>query len=193
MDQRADGVRLQEGTQFITALAAHDILVIRMGHAAVRTGNRYRYARERDVIDAGQLPAPCVFLVQVRELDAQDRRLDLIQPGIQTWYVADIALSPPVFPKQACALRQVSVVGDHSAPVPQRSQVLCRIETKCGEMPPGARLPAVDGGSVGLRAIFNDLQAVALGNAHDRGHIGRMSVEMDRQDRFEPTGALLLY
>ena len=46
----------------------------------------------------------------------------------------------------------------------------------------------IDGGAMGLGAIFQYEQAMLFGNGHDAGHVGRAAIEMDGDDALGALG-----
>ena len=166
--------------------------MVGMARACPGAWNHHRRAREGGVVEASELATPRVLGVEVLELHSQDSRLELVQPRVHAGKVADIALTPPVLPEPAYPVCELSITGDHGASISQRSQVLRRVKAEGGDVPPNSSLPVVKDGSVRLGAVFDDCQAVLFGDAHDRGHVGRMAIEMNGDDGFDPVGGLRL-
>ena len=81
------------------------------------------------------------------------------------------------------ALGERGVVGDDRAAVAERAEVLRRVEAERAGDADRADRPAVGRGEVRLAAVFDEREAVPRGDALERRHVGRLAVEVHRQDR----------
>ena len=154
-----------------------------MQRAGANLGQRQPAAGQQAVVLGRDAAAARVFSVQMAQLHAQDRSLELVQPAVEAGDVTDVALPPAVFPQQPHAFRQPGVTRDHRAPVPERPQILGRIKAERSDVADGAGHVAVVGRAVRLRAVFDHRQVVAARDRQDRSGVGRLTVEMHRDDR----------
>ena len=83
----------------------------------------------------------------------------------------------------ADALGEDRVVGGHRAAFAGRAEVLAGVEPEAAEASHRAGAAAAVVGAVRLRRVFDDRDAVAVGDREDGVHRRRLAVEMDRQDR----------
>src|ERR671918_520137 len=105
---------------------------------------RENYAGETRVgVATAGLPATFRPGVQLREEDAEERRLQLVQARIDPDGLERALVPRAVRAQQADALCQLVVVGRHCARVAERGQVLRRIEAERRRMTEGAGRPPV--------------------------------------------------
>src|SRR5687768_11662666 len=85
-----------------------------------------RYAGQPFAVLAGQTPPPRVALVQVPQLDAQDRRLQLVEPRVNPFDKAVVAPTglPAVVAQHGQSLGERRVVRADRATVAIRAEVL---------------------------------------------------------------------
>ena len=72
--------------------------------------------------------------------------------------------------------------------VAERGQVLGRIKAEAGDVAKAAGGAAAIGRAVALRAILDEAQPVPAGEILERRQIGRLAIEMHREDRGGPAG-----
>src|SRR5882724_3852103 len=101
--------------------------------------------------------------------------------------MADVSLSPSIFPKQANPFRQLSVVCRQCSPITQRAKVLRRVKAKGTKVSPDASLKTINGGPMGLGTVFDNIHSIAPSNVHDRRHISRLPVEVNGNNSFKTT------
>ena len=77
---------------------------------------------------------------------------------------------------------ELGVVGAHRATVSESANVVARIERERGGRAERARSPAAVARPVRLRGVFENEQAVRLGERLDSGHVARLTIEMDGED-----------
>ncbi len=75
------------------------------------------------------------------------------------------------------------VAGGHHAALAARAEVLARIEAEAAEVAEAAAAAALVLGAVGLRGVLDDDQAALPRDGEDRVHVGRLAVEVHRDDR----------
>src|SRR5947209_18006490 len=124
-----------------------------------------------------------VFTIEMTELHAEDRRLQLVEAAVPSTRFAHIALLPAVLAQEPDAFRDRRIAGhDHTA-VADRAEVLRRIEAERRSRSKRTGAPAGDRRSVRLRAILDHHEAVSRSEARNILHRRRVAIEMHRNDR----------
>jgi hypothetical protein len=139
-------------------------------------------AREPLAIDR-RVPAPGrIGGRQTRQLDAQERGLQTVEPliGARKHMLALAAL--PEVAQLADAVRHVGVVRADGAAVTERSEVLARIEGEGGADPEPAGRTALVRRSVRLRGVLEERDAVPRGKAPQRPHVAELAVQVHGHD-----------
>ena len=72
------------------------------------------------------------------------------------------------------------VVGDQSAAVAPRPEVLGRVEGEAADVADRAGAPAFIGGAVGLAGVLDQVEVVLGAEVGERAHLDRAAVEVDR-------------
>ena len=139
-----------------------------------------RQAAESRTITQRNRPARFILGIQVRQLHAQERGLQFIQPGIITLDVVVILHARAVIAQNLHIVGQRTIIGRDRPAIAQRAQILSRIKTKSRGMPQAARAPFVIARAMGLGAIFQDFQPMPSGNVHDRVHVRCLTIKMHR-------------
>jgi hypothetical protein len=94
-----------------------------------------------------------------------------------------VVLAPlTVFSERPSAFGERLVVGHESSRVAERPQVLRRIEAESPRGARGAGPVTIAGGTVRLAGVLDDRESVPERQPPDGGHVGELSVEMDRHD-----------
>ncbi|MNX91376.1 hypothetical protein D3C86_1234510 [compost metagenome] len=171
-------VLLQGGAR----LALQDVEVHGVQDAGLRGGRRDLFACQGLGVARGGRAAPRVVRRQVGQLHAQDGGLDLVQPRVRARQAADVAILPAVFAQPPDLLGDLGRGRRDAAAVADGAQVLGRVEAEGGRIAEGADLAPVKLRAVGLRAVLDHLEAVTPGELHDPGHVGRVAVDVDRDD-----------
>ena len=139
-------------------------------------------AGQQVVVTRRSRPALLGPLFEMRQLGAQDRRLQRIQPRAPAQLHVLVLADPAVVAQPADARQQRGIApGDHAA-VAVAAQVLAGIEAEARQIAQAAAAPAVMLGRVRLRRVLDHPQAVPPGDGQDRVHVGRLAVEMHRHD-----------
>src|SRR3954470_6944436 len=89
-----------------------------------------RIATEQGVVAGGDGAAACVAGVEIGELNAQDRGLYFVEPGIHAGAFADVSVAPAVFAQGAGGFGQFRIIGDESAPVAEGAEILSGVEAE---------------------------------------------------------------
>jgi len=126
-------------------------------------------------------PSP-IRAVEVGQLDAQQRCLERIQALVVSKLhvltlgaLAEMAQAPQ--PR-----REHLVVGAHRAAVPQRAEVLGRIERERRRRPERTDPLLTVPRAMRLRRVLQNQQAVWPRERLDRGHVACLTVEVDGED-----------
>src|SRR4029077_6516953 len=118
-----------------------------------------------------------------REAGAEYRRLHLVEARVHAELGVVVAIGLAAVTQAFGQTRSGRIADGQRAAVAERAEVLGRVEavgrgrTEAADRTPGA------GGQVRLATVFDDREAVTLGDREDRRHVGRLPVEMHRHDR----------
>src|SRR5262245_29531535 len=116
------------------------------------------------------------------ELDAEDRALDCVHPVVKTDLGVVVALSLGVVAKCAHPGCERVIVGHDCAAFAAGAEVLPRIETEPGGPPEAANRSAAVSREVSLRRVFEERQAVLVGDFLQWAEVRRLAVEVNRQN-----------
>ena len=117
---------------------------------------------------------------------AKDGSLHFVEPRIHTKLSVLIAVGLSAVAQPPDAIGDV-VPGCRQRPsVAECTEILGRVERVSGDRTEAADGLAVARGQVGLAAILDNREAVTIGDAGDRPHVGGLAVQVDRQDRRSP-------
>ena len=141
-----------------------------------------------DLGDVGQeliefqrmLVAGFVPVFNILELDAENGGLKSVQAAVYAFYFVDVFFLRAVVSEQAGAADKIIIVGDDGATIAVSAEVFAWIEAKSAGQAEGAGFLAVEGGKMGLSAVFYHHQVVALADGFDFVYSGWLSVEMHR-------------
>ena len=181
MNQRPDAAVAQVPHQLVAPGSADDIQVVDM--PAVLALNGLVYARQVCVINRCDRPTPFVELVQMRQLHAQDRRLQLVQAAVGAARLMSIAADLPVVAQLAQFFRQRVIIGDHRAAIAIRAHIFGRIKAERAQLADRPDLALPIQRAVSLGAIFNQQQIVSLRQSQQRIHIRSPAIQMHSDNR----------
>ena len=136
--------------------------------------------------------APLTPLIQMVQLDSQDRRLQRIQPAIHSHQFMHIADSAAMDTEDGHRITQSTLVCRDQTAIAEPTEVLGRKETETAEIPERSRLHSISGRPDRLTGIFDHPDSTALGNFTNRFHLGTLPVQVDGNDRFGASGHLPL-
>lgn len=159
-------------------LHANGVLVKHVAFGQFRRDNAGN-AFQEFVVLRGHLPAPLVPAVNVRQFDAQNGGLKGIQAAVVADHFVVVLLAAAVRAKGAGQVGGVVVVGDQQAAITKCPQVLAGEKGVGPSVPYGARMLTLVPRAEGLGAVFDNLEAVLVGNRHDLVHLGRVAVQMN--------------
>ena len=149
------------------------------------------FIRQRDVLGGRETLAVerCPLSPQltpfrdVLEFRAEDARMQIVEPAVVTDAVAGAFVRAVVaeFARDAVDLR---IVGNNSATVAERSQVLLNDEAYGGGVAEFSDLEAIAASADGLRVILDDLEIVLVGDLANGLHVGALAIEVDWHQQF---------
>ena len=113
------------------------------------------------------------------QTEGQHGRLQIIQPGIQPPGHHVTRFISPVITQQKNLMRYSIVVGDHGSTITKTPQHLGWIKTERAGYTKGASAPSLVSRAQALGGIFDDQQAMPVGNCPQRIHITSASIELD--------------
>ena len=125
-------------------------------------------------------------LLKVLELDAQNRSLNSIQTAVESLeHVMVLRLLAPI--TQHSNFRgKFGIACYHCPAFSVCAEIFAWVETKAPKIAETPRAAPFIFRSMRLASIFDHGQAVAASRLHDRIHVGRLAIQMHRQDRLCP-------
>lgn len=118
------------------------------------------------------------------KLDPQDRRLDRIEPAVESDFGVMVVAGVAVDSQAAQLLAEVRVIGGQHAAVTRTTEVFGRKETETADRPEHSRSATAIFGPDRLAGIFDDRNTVAHGDPPQPFHVGTKAEKMHRHDRF---------
>ena len=143
MDQGSDFSFGQEALKSVSARSLDHVLVVNVMPAARLAGQFVGGTSKCGVVASGDIASPQVLFVQVPKLDAENRRLQLIEAGVHAGFIAEVALAPAVLPQASKAGSKLIIIRDDSPAITEGPQVLRRIEAKGGDAAPTTSFASV--------------------------------------------------
>ena len=186
MDARADAVGLEQLLQRFSASVWHanDIQVIDRSDIVELTWNANSATLDPVPVQTRIPPTLLGPLFEMPQLHTENRRLEAVQPAVDPFEIVVVLLRPAVVGKHSRRGSPLGVVGHQSARVTVCSEVLARIKAVAGDIrEPRDGLPPVEG-PVRLCGIAHHAKAMLLCQGTNWRHIGRLPIQMDRDDRF---------
>ncbi len=151
--------------------------------AAVALGrHRHRRTVELGPVGLGQTPPRRRGGAELRQPGPEDRRLQLVEAAVHAALVVVVAARLPAVAEPAQAIGERAIVGGDRAAVAQRAQVLGRVEAERRGGRAAADRPTIGRGQVRLTGVLDDRESMTVRHPADRRHVGRLAVEMDRDD-----------
>lgn len=194
MDQRFDTIVSQKFPKRVALWSAHDVLMPDVGTIVrsvrqVQSPGLVEFAEPHVVLQALLLPLP-IPAIEVRQFYAKERRLDRIQPIVESTHVMLVFHGRTVIPEFPHAVGQIGVAGRHCPGIPERTQVLARVEAERGPVP--KRTHGGTGGScpMCLGRILEKPHPAISHKCKQRCHRRGLTEEMDGDDglRFRRQG-----
>jgi hypothetical protein len=147
-------------------------------------------ARQRRVVAGGDRGSPGVLGIEIAQPDAQDRRLQFIQPAVHAGLGAHVTLAPSILAQRRDPRAQLRIRRRHDAAVAERAEILRGIEAEGRHVPEAADTLAGDRRAMGLGAVLDDPDPRRPGQRQDPRHIRRLPVDVDRNHRADRRDAV---
>jgi hypothetical protein len=122
-------------------------------------------------------------LGQMREEDAQDRRLHLVEPAVHPELLVTVAVALPAVAQPPQARRVPRVAAQDGAPVAERPEVLRRVEGEGAERRDRAHRPPAVEGAVRLAGVLEHGEAAPVREFENRLQVRGVPVEVHGHDR----------
>src|SRR5437870_11055433 len=122
------------------------------------------------------------------KLYSEDSRLKLIQTAVVANHFRVVFRPPAVSAQHSNDFGHGGIIRYNHTAVPICAQILTRKEAQAPSIAQRSRLASPVARPHGLRIVLDDSQAMSLREPQNRLHIGRMAVEVDRDDRLGPKG-----
>ncbi len=116
------------------------------------------------------------------ESRAQESRLQGIEPRVETLHLVHVAFARAVVAQRPDLPGEPVVVGRHRARVAEGAEVLRGIEAERRGIAQRAHALASIPRAMGLRRVLEHRDAAALADLANRSHVGRLAIEVHRQD-----------
>src|SRR6266849_5224326 len=130
----------------------------------------------------GNSAALLVVGVEVAQLDAQDRSLQLVEATVCARSLADEAPLPPVFAQHADPRCELLVIGHDHPAITHRSQILRRVKAETPHIPPSTDPSASVERPMGLSAVFDYQQLVSMSKVKDPVQVCGLAEQVNRYD-----------
>ncbi len=142
-----------------------------------------RAAREPLRGTAPPAPAAVGPAAKARQPRAENRRLQIVEPRVDARLDVMIAVGLAAVAQPLDRVGERAIAGDDGAAVAERAEVLGRVEAERAGDADRADRPSAARREMRLAAVLDDREVVSRGDRFDRGHVGRLAVEVHRQDR----------
>ena len=182
MDPGGDALVLEEPGERAPARRPHDEEVVDVPGAGPLGRQQERKPREPRHVARRQRAPVIVHGVQPPEQDAPHGGLDVVEAQVEADLRVDVLVEPAVVADPPAPRRHVVVVGDEEATVAHDREVLRGVEGEGAGAAEAADLASLPGRSVGLGAVLHEPEAALGAESLDGGEIGRMAVEVYRDE-----------
>ena len=118
------------------------------------------------------------------KLGERDGALKLAHPRVQRREVVIrvlVAVTPSLVDEETHAAPELGIVGDDHAAF-TGGDVLALLQAEAADGAERADGAAIIGGAIGLRAVFDNGEAVSRGELQDRAHLGRIAEQVGDDD-----------
>ena len=189
MDQRLHPGLREPRREPVALIGLDDIQMPRRISPVGDVGQGQPGVGQRFLVERRNRRAPRVPLVELGELDAEQRRLHRVKPRIDALLLVHIAHRRSVITKPPNPRRDLRIAGRYSSGITQRAQILARVKAPACDAPTATTDPlAPVPRAMRLRRIVDQQQPVVRGNGCHRIKIGRLAIQMRRQDRLGARG-----
>ena len=118
----------------------------------------------------------------MREFDAQQRGLQLVEPRIEAFEFVVVLGARAVVAPGPELVGQLRVVGGDGAAVAQRAQVFAGVKTEARRVAQIAGTSAFVARPVRLRGVFDDFEVMLARDGVNGVHVGRLPIQMYGDD-----------
>jgi len=146
--RRPDAGVGHRGSEAVAIGRLHDVEVIRVLAARGDRGRSQSAGGECLVVDCRELPSSRDARAELTELDGEDGCLDRIEPAVEPAQDVFETLPLAVVAEQAGAVGDLVRLGDDGSSVPERAEVLRRVEAERGRDAERAQRLAADRSAV---------------------------------------------
>jgi len=190
VDLGADARRFELRAHVVSLLETDYILVEDVlaigGPCGQRNGVRQAGIGEEPAIPLGVAPAQRTPLPEVRQLDAQHRRLQGVEPEVAADAPVEVLGVGAMVPQQPDLLRQWIVVRRDESAVAECTEVLAGKEREAPDRAHRSGLASLVGRANGLRCILDDGNPGAPRSFEHRIEVGAEAVQVNRNQRTRP-------
>src|SRR5216684_4945061 len=183
VDQGVDRAPREVTLQCVaTRMAHHEEMPDRLD--AVRNMGQYELGNSSQPVQIprGHVPAALVPIVETRQFHPQQRSLQRIEPRVESEHFVPVLHARAVVAQNADAVGELSVVRCYCAGIAIRAEVLSRIKAPAGSVAERAGPAGVLAPAVGLRRVLEYEKAAGACDLANGRHLGRLPVEMDREN-----------
>src|SRR5690348_8179309 len=120
------------------------------------------------------------------ELDCKTRPLNRIHAAIPTDNCVMVFPCLTVIPQYPNLVGEFEIIRHNGASLAQRAEVFSRIKTKTSDFADRTSSSPFVFSPVGLSRVFDNRNAMLPAELHNRIHIGRLTEEMNGNDRLCP-------
>ena len=128
------------------------------------------------------ITAAAVPFIEMSELDAQNRRLQWIEPAVATLNFIHIFYARAVIAQHADAVGDFWIIGRDRAAIAHRAKILAGIKTPGDGVAVRADALSLIARAMGLGGVLQHVKLVFAGNRKDRIEISGLAIKMHRQD-----------
>ena len=141
-------------------------------------GQRQPGARESSSVPAGELAPALVPVLEPSELHAEHGGLQRVDPAVAAVPDRPVALVLAVRAQLPHPLCKRGIVGHDGAGVPERAEVLRRVEAERRRVAKAADAPAAELRPVGLGGVVDHREAAVARELEQRLEVGALSVQV---------------
>src|SRR5579885_2014079 len=134
------------------------------------------------VIEIGNLPARFIPLIEMRQLDLEDSRLNRVKTKVMPNQQVMILLGRSMIAQQAHLLSQINIVGNEGSAISSSTEIFSRIKTEAGGFAENSGALSFEASAMRLAGVLENRQATIGSYGLDLVHPGRLPVKMHRQN-----------
>src|SRR5262249_3012240 len=157
-----DPALLEERGELGAPWRAHDVQVIDVACPGTLAWQLQRKPGEPRGVPRRELAPPLVHRVQATEQHAADGGLDVVEAEVETDLRVHVLVQPAVVAQTTASPGNLIVIRDHGSAVAHHGEILGWIEREHARAAEGPDLASVPAGAMGLRAILEHPEPVAI-------------------------------